>query len=282
MNYKEIRFKINPEGGEGEVLAALLADIGYEGVAEENEWLTAYIPESDFDESKLRDTLLRAGLLLKYETNDIPEQNWNEVWESQFEPVIIAEKIYVRAPFHPSLKDYPYELLIEPRMSFGTAHHETTALMLEYLLELPLKGQHVLDMGCGTGILAIMAAKLGASRVVAIDNDSWAVSNASDNIQINHTPEIIVEQGDASSLPSSPSFDLILANINRNILLSDMSAYKQTLRPGGIILFSGFYTEDLLAIEAAAAKLGLIKISAKEKNRWMATAFHLKGEAQRA
>lgn len=273
MNYKEIRFKINPEGGEGEVLAALLANIGYEGVAEENEWLTAYIPESAFDESRLGDTLSQAGFMLDYDMHDVPEQNWNEVWESQFEPVIIADKIYVRAPFHPSLPEFDYELLIEPRMSFGTAHHETTALMLEYLLELPLQGKHVLDMGCGTGILAILAAKRGAARIVAIDNDPWAVSNSKDNIQINHTPEIIVELGDASLLPNVPTFDLILANINRNILLNDMPAYNQALRPGGAILFSGFYIEDLPTIEAAAANLGLIKLSFKEKNRWVAAAF---------
>lgn len=273
MVYKEIRFKIYPEGGEGEVLAALLADIGYEGVAEENEWLTAYIPESDFDEPRLRETLQQAGLTLSYETHDIPEQNWNEVWESQFEPVIIAGKIYVRAPFHPSRPSYQYELLIEPRMSFGTAHHETTALMLEYLLELPLKGEHVLDMGCGTGIVAIMAAKRGATRVIAIDNDTWAVANAKDNIRVNNTPDITVEQGDASTLPESPTFDLILANINRNILLNDMPAYRQALRAGGIIVFSGFYIDDLPAIEAAAHQLRLTKISFKEKNRWVAAAF---------
>lgn len=273
MNYKEIRFKIDPEGGEGEVLAALLADIGYEGVAEENEWLTAYIPESDFDELQLRDTLSQAGFALTFEINDVPEQNWNEVWESQFEPVVIADKIYVRAPFHPSRPGYPYELLIEPRMSFGTAHHETTALMLEYLLELPLEGLQVLDMGCGTGILAIMAAKRGATPVLAIDNDAWAVSNARDNILVNNTPDITVAQGDATTLPASPTFDLILANINRNILLNDMPAYRQALRPGGIIVFSGFYTDDLPAIEAAAHQLGLTKLSFKEKNRWVAAAF---------
>ena len=273
MIYIEIRFNVNPEGGEGDVLAALLANIGFDGVVEENGVLKAYIPESEFDEELLTQTLASAGIKKSYEKTSIAEHNWNQVWESQFEPVVIAGRIYVRAPFHPSRPEIEYELIIEPRMSFGTAHHETTALMLEYLTELPIKGKSVLDMGCGTGILAIMAAKLGADPIVAIDNDSGAVSNANDNILINDTPTIQIEQGDASSLAKYPAFDVILANINRNILLSDMQYYCKVLKPGGIVLFSGFYLHDLPSIEQVGAQLGLSRLSIKEKNNWVAAAF---------
>ncbi|MEJ5303593.1 MAG: 50S ribosomal protein L11 methyltransferase [Bacteroidales bacterium] len=273
MNYIEIRFSIDPEGGEGEVLAALLADIGFEGVVEENQLLKAYIPESEFNEENLRDMMILAGINKPFGKSLIAEQNWNEVWESQFEPVVIAGRIYVRAPFHPDRNDIDFELVIEPRMSFGTAHHETTALMLEYLLELPLEGRSVLDMGCGTGILAIMAAKLGANPVVAIDNDTWAVSNARDNILINNTPSILIELGDAHALTQYSSFDVILANINRNILLNDMKEYCKVLNNQGIILFSGFYLNDLPAIEQAASQNQLRLISYKNKNNWVAATF---------
>lgn len=273
MNYIEIRFSIDPEGGEGEVLAALLADIGFEGVVEENQLLKAYIPESEYNEENLRDMMILAGINKPFEKSLIAEQNWNEVWESQFEPVVIAGRIYVRAPFHPARNDIDFELVIEPRMSFGTAHHETTALMLEYLLELPLEGRSVLDMGCGTGILAIMAAKLGANPVVAIDNDTWAVSNARDNILINNTPSILIEMGDAHALTQHSSFDVILANINRNILLNEMEEYCKVLNNQGIILFSGFYFNDLPAIEQAASQNQLRLLSYKNKNNWVAAAF---------
>ncbi len=273
MKYSEIRFKINPEGGEGEMLAALLAEIGYEGLVEENDTLTAYIDEHEYNEGLLKETLVLYGINLPFEKNTLQEQNWNEVWESQFQPVMISNLIYVRAPFHPPRPDLEYELIIEPRMSFGTAHHETTSLMLEYMLEFPLRNRSLLDMGCGTGILAIMAAKLGAAPIVAIDNDDWAVSNAKDNILMNNTPAINVQKGDAKTLSGLKPFDYILANINRNILLHDMKDYIRVLIPGGILLLSGFYSNDLLVIEQAASQLGLSKLSFKEKNNWVAAAF---------
>lgn len=273
MTYIEIRFSIDPEGGEGEVLAALLADIGFEGVVEENEILKAYIPEFEFNEENLLNIMTLAGINKPFEKSLIADQNWNEVWESRFEPVVIAGRIYVRAPFHPARNDIDFELVIEPRMSFGTAHHETTALMLEYLLELPLKDRSVLDMGCGTGILAIMAAKLGANPVVAIDNDTWAVSNARDNILINNTPFIQIELGDAQALAQYSSFDVILANINRNILLNDIAKYGKVLNNHGIILFSGFYFNDLPIIEQTASLYQLNLLTYKNKNNWVAAAF---------
>jgi ribosomal protein L11 methyltransferase len=199
--------------------------------------------------------------------------NWNREWESNYQPVTIAGKCHVRAPFHPPVNNVPYEIVIEPKMSFGTAHHETTQLMVEWLLELDVAGKDLLDMGCGTGILAILANKLGVRYVTGIDNDEWAWRNSLENFAINNVGEGIVFQGDAA-LIGSECYDVILANINRNVLLRDMKAYSSGLRQNGIILFSGFYKKDKEIITETALAAGLNIIGSRDLNDWAIMLFH--------
>jgi ribosomal protein L11 methyltransferase len=208
--------------------------------------------------------------LLKKEL--IPDQDWNATWEASYEPVIINEFCRIRAPFHKVEGSYKYDLIIEPKMSFGTAHHETTSQIIELMLQSDFTGLNLLDMGSGTGVLAILAKKLGSATTVAIDNDEWAYRNALDNIRLNDENDIIVELGDANSL-NDRQFDIILANINRNILLRDMKEYVKCLVDGGKIFFSGFYEEDLVLIAKEAERLGLKYSNHVTKNNWAAAVF---------
>ena len=181
----------------------------------------------------------------------------------------------MRSPFHPAQPEIPIEIIIEPKMSFGTGHHETTSMMIESILEINVTGHRVLDMGCGTGILAILASKRGASEILAIDIDEWCIRNSEENCQLNSTGNIIIKQGDASILSGEGMFDIIIANINRNILLADMKAYLKQLKPGGLILFSGFYESDFNVIDEEAKSLNLRLINRKEKNNWTALTYEL-------
>ena len=203
---------------------------------------------------------------------NIPDRDWNEVWESSYEPVVINEICRIRAPFHQPDSRYKFDLLIEPKMSFGTAHHETTALIIKMMLDTDFRNRDVLDMGSGTGVLAILAKKLGSATTVAIDNDEWAYRNALDNIRMNDTNDISVELGDATTLKDR-HFDIIIANINRNILLRDMKEYVKCLDNNGIIFFSGFYQADLPMIAKEAESLGLVFSRHLAENEWTAAAF---------
>jgi ribosomal protein L11 methyltransferase len=272
MKYIEIKlYYPNIFPGE-EVLPTMLGEIGFESFMETDEGVSAYIPYENFSEEALKELLSSLSKIIRYEKTIIPDQNWNAVWESNFEPVVVAENCIVRAPFHDSRNNIEFELIIEPRMAFGTAHHETTLQMLQLLLKEDIAGKTVLDMGCGTGIIAILAEKKGASSVTAIDNDEWAYSNTCDNLKINNTKNVKALLGDASIL-GDKSYDVIFANINRNILLQDMKAYCNVLNDNGIIFFSGFYTEDVEAITKEAEKYGLRKKVALEKNNWSAVKF---------
>jgi ribosomal protein L11 methyltransferase len=254
MNYVEIEF-FDTEPEKKEILIALLAEIGFDTFQESENGMAAYIPEDAFNKNILEEEVLEKFQSISYTIGTIAQQNWNEVWEKNFEPMQIGD-VYIRAPFHERKEEVKYELVIEPKMSFGTGHHATTSLMVLEMLKTDFREKFVLDMGCGTSLLAILASKLGATNILAIDIDDWAVENSRENCLRNNTLEIVVQKGDASLLKGK-SFDVILANINRNVLLEDMHQYANSLNEDGEILFSGFYESDIDAIREGAAKEGL-------------------------
>lgn len=275
MDYLEFTLNLLPET-DPEVVMALLSEAGFESFDDNDGPLRGYIPETLFDPAgvlPVLDEMVEKGwILYRYET--VQSQNWNALWESNYNPVIIDGQCRVRAPFHLPDNDFRYDLLIEPRMSFGTAHHETTELMISMLLveEETIKGQRVLDMGCGTGVLAILADKMGAGECVAIDNDDWAFENALDNKEKNKAASVTILRGDAGNIPE-PAYDLIMANINRNVLLRDLSVYNNHLLTPGNLLISGFYEEDLPSLLQVATTMGFRLQKTKVKNRWMCAKF---------
>jgi ribosomal protein L11 methyltransferase len=273
INYVEVTAKVSPIEPWTDLLIAELAEIGFESFEETSEGFKAYIPAGDFDEEKLDAIVLpeeeASNVMFHFEIKHIDSKNWNEVWESNFEPVDVDGKCYIRAPFHPEKTGYQYEILIEPKMSFGTGHHETTTLMVQWELETDFEEKSVLDMGCGTGILAILARMRGASPVLAIDNYIYAWENTLENIQRNNTPDIKVEHGDASLL-GNERFDIILANITRNVLLEDMKVYASVLKPSGTIFISGFFEADLNELVSEAEKYGLKYSAHKQNKEWVA------------
>lgn len=273
MEYTQLTLHTDGTSHQHEILMALLGDIGFDSFEETEATLMAYIPTMQFDQELFDATLEDLSFRIIYEVKEIPEENWNAVWESNFEPVTIDQRCHIRAPFHEPRPDLEFDLVIEPKMSFGTAHHETTALMISYLLNFRPAGQRLLDMGSGTGILAILAHQLGASGVTAIDNDEWAYRNAMENTHQNNAGQVEVLLGDASLLHAIEPFDTIYANINRNILLADMPQYDKVLKAGGAIFMSGFYLADLTVIEAAAANFNWRKTDVSEKNQWVSVRF---------
>ncbi|NOX85532.1 MAG: 50S ribosomal protein L11 methyltransferase [Chlorobi bacterium] len=275
MDYIELSLPRPSDDQQAEILIALLADLGFEGFAEEENTILAYIPEKEFDRKKLDTFVAGSSLFEKTDVSvkHIADRNWNEAWESNYPAVWIEGRCYIRAPFHDPEPGAEYEILIKPKMAFGTAHHETTSLMIKMLLDMDVKGDRVLDMGCGTGILAILAYKKGAEKIVAIDNDDWAYRNVIENTGLNGASSIEIRMGDSSALKPDDRFDLILANINKNILLRDMDKYVETLAPKGRILFSGFFEEDLDDIKDRAKNCGLVFVSNDVKNRWTAAGF---------
>ena len=206
----------------------------------------------------------------------IESRNWNEEWEKNFfQPIVIQDQVIIHSSFHRDIPPYPYDIVIDPKMAFGTGHHSTTSMMVSYLLEQNLKDKSLLDMGCGTAILAVLEHKKGANPVTAIDNDEWAYENALENIRINQASEIQVRLGDASLLGEEP-YDFIFANINRNILLNDIPLYASCMNPDASLLMSGFYKEDLACISEACQKQSLEMIDYKEDNQWVAARFVLR------
>ncbi len=274
MNYYACSFS-NPENDNlKDMFMELLGTIGFDSFMDTDEGFDAYCQEPSLDETELNEILqMEQFANIKFLKKElIPDQDWNATWEASYEPVIINEFCRIRAPFHQVEDSYKYDLIIEPKMSFGTAHHETTSQIIELMLQSDFTGLNLLDMGSGTGVLAILAKKLGSATTVAIDNDEWAYRNALDNIRLNDENEIIVELGDANSL-NDRQFDVILANINRNILLRDMKEYVKCLVDGGKIFFSGFYEEDLVLITKEAERLGLKYVNHVTKNNWTAAVF---------
>jgi ribosomal protein L11 methyltransferase len=253
-----------------EILVAELGAIGFESFTEtENGGLSAYIQVEDWADNMLDSVQILSSDEVEFEIEKeaIEQVNWNAEWEKNFEPIEVNGRVSIRAPFHEDRK-LEYNIVIEPKMSFGTGHHETTHLMIEHLLEVDLLGKTVLDMGCGTGILAIFSEMRGAKDVEAIDIDAWCYENSLENAEKNGCVNVRVFHGDAGLLEGQ-KFDVIIANINRNILLNDMSSYVKSLNPEGILLLSGFYVEDIEKIGQCATELGLKLLSQKERNRWV-------------
>ena len=275
MKYFEVTFTACPCSETiTDVLAALTADIGFESFLECEGGMQAYVQQSLFDEEALKnaiDNFPLPNVQITYSIAEPEDKDWNEEWEKNFfQPIVIGNRCVIHSTFH---KDYPqteYDIVINPQMAFGTGHHETTSSIISELLEADLQGKSVLDMGCGTSILAILASMRGANPVTAIDIDDWCVNNSRDNIGLNHISNITVELGDASLLKGRKPFDVIIANINRNILLADMPAYADCMHSGSEIYMSGFYVEDIPAIRERGESLGLTFVHHREKNRWAA------------
>lgn len=276
MNYYELYFiTVSAEDYQQDLLINELAEIGFDTFEEVDNGFKAYIPAESFDKGKLDERLLPYYdmFAFSYEVTLIPQKNWNEVWESNFEPIQISDQIWVRATFHQPRPGFPYEIVIDPKMAFGTGHHETTSMMMNTMLETDFKHKKVLDMGCGTGILAILAAKFGANNITAIDYDPICYESTLENAALNNIANITALCGSKEAIPDE-HYDIILANINRNILLDQMACYSEVLQPGGELYLSGFYeTPDLDIIKEEANKQGLKYVSHKKTKDWVAARF---------
>ena len=276
MNYIELNCKIKPfEQSTGEILIALLSEMDFESFVENDKGITAYIQSQLFNNELLERinqiVIPDTDINLKHKL--IKDQNWNETWEKNyFEPVLIADKCLIRSTFHKNTPDVKFEILIDPKMSFGTGHHETTFLMIEEILELDLHGKTVLDMGCGTGILAILSAQKGAKDICAIDIDEWSYNNSLENIKLNVVKDVRVQLGD-KQLIENRFYNIIYANINKNILTADIPVYAANIHQGGKLLLSGFYKEDFNDINEIAIASGLKLTNQREKNNWLMLSY---------
>ncbi|MBI9041852.1 50S ribosomal protein L11 methyltransferase [Lutibacter sp.] len=271
--YISYTFKIHPKEPATEILVAELGEIGFESFVENEDGLVAYIQQTDWNENILADVFILNSdeFSISFEMEVIEQTNWNSEWEKNFNPIQVDDLVSIRAPFHenPNLK---YDIVIEPKMSFGTGHHETTHMMVQHLLDLDLTNKKVLDMGCGTGILAIFAEMKGAKPIDAIDIDNWCYQNSVENVERNNCSNIDVYEGDASLLINK-KYDVIIANINRNILLNDMQAYMNCLNDDGTLLLSGFYQEDIPIIDAEVSKYQFKIDKIIERNNWVALKY---------
>ena len=281
MNYIEITLTAcEPVDQNVEIISAYLSEFGFEGVAED-EIVKAYVAENEKSDEEIKvliDELIEKKLCFdEYSIDIIKPKNWNEEWEKNyFQPIVIGEQCLIKSSFHKTDLKAKYEIIIDPKMSFGTGHHETTSMMAEYILEIDIKDKTVMDMGTGTGILGILASMIGCTKVVGIDNDSWCYENAEENIEKNNINNFEMILGDAGMLKSYPNtFDVFIANINRHILLADIKYYVKSMKNPSILLLSGFYLEDLVDIEAECTKHGLKFIDKKIKKNWVCAKFEL-------
>ncbi len=271
--YIAYHFTIEPKELGSEILIAQLGEKAFESFLETNFGVSAYVQKEKWEENILEDIQIldSQDFKISFTIEEIEQVNWNEEWEKNFEPINVDGKCHVRAPFHEKT-NAEYDIIIEPKMSFGTGHHETTHMMIQHLLDLNVENMKTLDMGCGTAILAILAEMKGAKPIDAIDIDNWCYLNSIENAERNNCKHITVYEGDASLL-TNKKYDLIIANINRNILLNDMHAYVNCLNTNGIILFSGFYTEDIPFIDEACKKNGLTFDKKIERNNWVSLKY---------
>jgi ribosomal protein L11 methyltransferase len=268
--YIAYHFTIEPIELGSQILIAQLEETAFESFEETEEGVSAYVQKDVWSENILNniEILSNENFKISYTTNEIEPVNWNEEWEKNFSPIDVDGICHVRAPFHPAT-NAKYEIVIEPKMSFGTGHHETTHMMIQYLLDLEVANKKTIDMGCGTAILAILAEMKGAHPIDAVDIDNWCYLNSIENAERNNCIHISVYEGDASWLNKGQKYDVFIANINRNILLNDMTTYVNCMNENAVLLLSGFYTEDFEAINECCEKLGLTFESKKERNNWL-------------
>ncbi|MCM4151156.1 50S ribosomal protein L11 methyltransferase [Arenibacter sp. N53] len=271
--YIEYNFKVDPVQPASDILIAELGEVQFESFVETEVGVQAYIKKEDWNPNILDDLQILENPLfsIDYDFSEIEQENWNATWESNFNPIQVGEQCIVRAPFHDKPK-VEYDIIIEPKMSFGTGHHETTHMMLEHILNHDFNGKYVLDMGSGTGVLAILAAMKGAKDIDAIDIDNWCYLNAQENVERNNCGHINVFEGTADLLVDQ-KYDIIIANINRNILLEDIPAYVNCLNKGGIMFLSGFYVQDIPQITERCSEVGLKFEKNLEKNNWVAVKY---------
>lgn len=271
--YLGYHFKVEPKELGSEILIAELGELPFESFVESEFGVTAYIQKQLWNEHVLDELFILQSpeFAITYTIEEIEQVNWNEEWEKNFEPINVDGKCHVRAPFHPKT-DAEFDIVIEPKMSFGTGHHETTHMMIQHLLEMDVRDMKTLDMGCGTAILAILAEMKGAQPIDAIDIDNWCYLNSIENAERNNCKQISVYEGDAALLKGK-HYDLIIANINRNILLNDMQAYVDCLNPNGVLLLSGFYNEDIPTIDDCCTTKGLTFVKKHERNNWVSLKY---------
>ncbi len=273
MLYTEYIFKLENPDIYSEIFMAELAELGFEAFEERPDGFSAFTNKAiDFEKH-----LEKYHQKYSFTSRQIPEENWNKTWEKHIQPLEIDDKIYIKTSFHPD-KNFQIVVQIDPKMSFGTGHHETTYLMIKQLLKMDLKHKSILDMGAGTGVLSIIANRLGASPIYAVDNDKWAYENMLENFEKNGVSEIKSFLGDAGILKDFPKFDVVLANINRNILLRDINQYINKLHKNGVLIMSGFYTEDIPIIVAEANRCGMVFEGQMQKNNWVSLFFVMKND----
>lgn len=281
MRYFEITFTNTPCSETiNDILSALLADIGFESFVNHNNGIKAYVQQEQFSEPSLKeliDTFPIPDVCIVYEINLIEDKNWNEEWEKNFfQPLYIGDNCVIHSTFHANIPQREYDVLINPQMAFGTGHHATTSLIISELLKANIRNKSLLDMGCGTSILAIVASMRGADPITAIDIDTWCVDNSKDNILLNNIDNINVELGNADLLKNKGYFDVIIANINRNILLEDMKVYADHMREGSELYISGFYLEDIPLLKSEADTISLSFEYFEEKDNWAMIKFKKK------
>ena len=282
MKYLEFTFRTVPcTEIVNDVLSGVLGEAGFESFVEQTDGITAYIQKELYNESLLKEALADFPLpdtQIEYNFVEAEDKDWNEEWEKNFfQPIVIGDRCVIHSTFHNDVPQAEYDIVINPQMAFGTGHHETTSLIISELLNSELEGKSLLDMGCGTSILAILARMRGATPCTAIEIDEWCVRNSIENIELNKVTDIDVELGDAGTLQGKGPFDVVIANINRNILLNDMKQYVACMHPGSELYMSGFYVDDIPVIREEAERNGLNFIHHQEKNHWAAVKFILKG-----
>jgi ribosomal protein L11 methyltransferase len=253
-----------------EILIAELGEIGFDTFLENDNGFEAYVEEERFDRQALQEVKSKydEATVLNFSFEKIEKKNWNEEWENSYEPIIVDDRCLIRASFHQIEKKYPYEIIITPKMSFGTGHHQTTYLMIKNQMGIDHKGKRVMDAGCGTAILSIMASKLGAREVEAFDIDEWSVTNGNENIQVNNTPNVHLQQGKITEVKLSDTFEIILANINKNVLLAEVGIYSSYLGRHGFLLLSGFYTQDIPDLLEMGKRHNLSEVKRDERENW--------------